>query len=303
MRSLLRWPRTTGLGPATRTASLLTASFLCVPVPSSAQEALRVCADPDNLPYSRQDGGGFENRIVQLAAADLGLALQYAWLPDRRGFVRKTLGAGLCDLIVGVPAHFERTLNTRPYYRSSYVLVQPRAQPSAPASFADPRLRRWRVGVQLVGDDLAATPPGHALAQAGALDNVVGFPLAGEQPAAERMVQALARGELDAAFVWGPQAGYYALHAPVPLRLHYVPPPAGLKDQPFAFAIAMGVRRGDRALRDRLDDFIARRQADIDRILADYGVPRLPEDAQRSDPEEMSAPEPAQRTDPGGVSP
>jgi mxaJ protein len=244
--------------------------------PQPPRTVLRVCADPDNLPYSRADGSGFENRIAQLIASDFGLPLEYAWLPDRRGFVRKTLGAGLCDVIVGVPADSERTLNTRPYYRSSYVLLRPAAQP-VPADFADPRLRQWRVGVQLVGDDLATTPPGHALAQAGAHANVVGYPLAGEQPAAARMVQALVRGELDAAFVWGPQAGYYAQHAAVPLRVHYVPPPPALKDQPFSFAIAMGVRRGDRALRERLDDFIARRQPDIDRILAEYGVPRLPE--------------------------
>ena len=242
-------------------------------------QALRVCADPDNLPYSHQDGSGFENRIAQLIASDFGLPLQYAWLPDRRGFVRKTMGAGLCDLIVGVPADFERTLNTRAYYRSGYMLVEPATQRASPASFADPLLRQWRVGVQLVGDDLATTPPGHALAQAGAVENVVGYPVPGEQPAAARIVQALARGELDAAFVWGPQAGYYAQHAGVPLRLHYVPPPATLKDQPFQFAIAMGVRRGDRALRDRLDDFIVRRQSDIDRILAGYGVPRVPEAA------------------------
>jgi mxaJ protein len=243
------------------------------------RQALRVCADPDNLPYSHQDGSGFENRIAQLVASDFGLPLEYAWLPDRRGFVRKTLGAGLCDLIVGVPADFERTLNTRAYYRSSYVLVEPQAHAMPPASFADPRLRQWRVGVQLVGDDLATTPPGHALALSGAVENVVGYPVPGEQPAAARIVQALARGELDAAFVWGPQAGYYAQRASVPLRVHYVPPPATLKEQPFVFAIAMGVRRGDRALRDRLDDLIARRRPDIDRILADYGVPRLPEAA------------------------
>jgi mxaJ protein len=244
-----------------------------------ARSALRVCADPDNLPYSHEDGSGFENRIARLVASDFGLPLATSWLPDRRGFVRKTLGAGLCDLVIGVPADFEPTLNTRPYYRSSYVLVTPAAQAPAPSDFADPRLRRWRIGVQLVGDDLAATPPGHALVRAGAIDNVVGFPIAGEQPAAARMVQALAAGQLDAAFVWGPQAGYYAKHAPVPLHVHYVPPPASLKEQPFVFAIAMGVRRGDRALRDRLDDFIARRGADIDRILADYGVPRVPESA------------------------
>jgi mxaJ protein len=251
-----------------------------LPSQEPQRQALRVCADPDNLPYSHQDGSGFENRIAQLVAADFGVPLEYAWLPDRRGFVRKTMGAGLCDLIVGVPADFERTLNTRAYYRSSYVLVEPESHPSAPSDFSDPRLRRWRIGVQLVGDDLATTPPGHALAQAGAVDNVVGYPVPGVQPAAARIVQALARGELDAAFVWGPQAGYYAMHAGVPLRVRYVPPPATLREHTFSFAIAMGVRRGDRALRDRLDDFIARRQGDIDRILAAYGVPRLPE-AQR----------------------
>ena len=238
-------------------------------------QVLRVCADPDNLPYSHQDGSGFENRIAQLVASDFGVALEYAWLPDRRGFVRKTLGAGFCDLVVGVPLDFERTANTRPYYRSAYMLVEAAGEASPPASFDDPRLRQWRLGVQLIGDDFAATPPGHALVQAGAVANVVGFPVPGELPAAQRIVQAVARGELDAAFVWGPQAGYYALRSPRPLQLRYVAPPAALRGQPFAFDIAMGVRRGDRALRERLDDFIARRQPDIDRILAEYGVPRV----------------------------
>jgi mxaJ protein len=240
---------------------------------------LRVCADPDNLPYSHENGSGFENRIAQLLAADFGAALEYAWLPDRRGFVRKTMGAGLCDVVIGVPVDFERTMNTRPYYRSSYVLVEPASVSTPPVDFRDARLRQWRIGVQLMGDDFATTPPGYALAQAGAVDNVVGFPLPGEQPAAARMVQALARGEIDAAFVWGPQAGYYARQSARPLRMNFVPPPQDLKEQPFTFAIAMGVRRGDQELRDRLDDFIKRRQAELDAILADYGVPRSGERA------------------------
>jgi hypothetical protein len=111
---------------------------------SAQQSALRVCADPDNLPYSHQDGSGFENRIARLVADDFGAPLEYAWLPDRRGFVRKTMGAGLCDVIIGVPAGFERTMNTRPYYRSSYVLVEPPALGAPPADFSDPRLRQWR---------------------------------------------------------------------------------------------------------------------------------------------------------------
>jgi mxaJ protein len=264
-----------------RRVAVLLLGLAAVVVAASAQQApaLRVCADPDNLPYSHEDGSGFENRIAELLAADLGQPLEYAWLPDRRGFVRKTMGAGLCDVVIGVPVEFERTLNTKPYYRSSYVLIEPASAAASPADFADARLRQWRIGVQLMGDDFATTPPGYALAQAGAVDNVVGFPLPGEQPAAARMVQALARGELDGAFVWGPQAGFYARQSARPLRLHYVAPPRDLKDQPFSFAIAMGVRRGDKELRDRLNDFIARRQPDLDRILADYGVPRSPEPA------------------------
>lgn len=234
---------------------------------------LRVCADPDNLPLSHENGSGFENRIAQLIADDWGVPLGYAWLPDRRGFVRKTLGEHLCDVIIGVPVGFERAATTRPYYRSTYVLVD-RAGAAAPLAFDDPRLKTWRVGVQLIGNDLAASPPGYALARHGATHNVTGFPIPGEEPAAARMVRALARGELDALFVWGPQAGWYAREAG--LRVTPVAAPTDLpKPIAFEYAIAMGVRRGDTGLREALDDFIARRQGDIDRILDDYAVPRV----------------------------
>jgi len=235
-----------------------------------AAEPLRVCADPDNLPYSRSDGSGFENRIAQLVADDFGQPLAYEWLPDRRGFVRKTLGSGKCDLIVGVPADFERTANTQPYYRSSYVFIERESGAPPVRSFDDPRLARMRIGVQLIGNDLAASPPGALLAQHGYTRNVHGFPLAGEQPSAQRAVDAIARGELDAAVLWGPQAGYFAHHASVPMRVTRLPAPG---DAHFDFAIAMGVRHGNAALRDRLDDLIRRRHAEIDRILADYDVP------------------------------
>lgn len=258
---------------------LAAAAFLLA-CAASAQEpaALRVCADPDNLPYSHEDGSGFENRIARLLADDLGVPLEYAWLPDRRGFVRKTLGAGLCDVIVGVPVDFERTLNTRPYYRSTYVLVD-QAGPDGPRDFSDARLRQWRMGVQLIGDDLAASPPGHALVQVGAVANVTGFPIPGFEPAAARMVHALERGELDAAFIWGPQAGYFAQRAKVPLQLRVLAPPPGLRGQPFTFDIALGVKRGNRALRDRLDEVLARRRDDVRRILREYGVPLVEEGA------------------------
>lgn len=242
---------------------------------SQGPQALRVCADPDNLPYSHENGSGFENRIAQLVADDLQLPLRYAWLPDRRGFVRKTMGEGLCDVIIGVPAGFDRVATTVPYYRSSYVFVERETAKVVPASYDDPALKQLRIGVQLVGDDLAATPPGHALAHIGATANVTGFPIAGDEPSAARMVRAIADGKLDAAAVWGPQAAYFASRAPVALRWRVLRPPSESQGQRFEFSIAMGVRRGDAALRERLNDVIARRQADIDRILDAYSVPRV----------------------------
>src|SRR3954468_7316349 len=98
-------------------ATMLGAASMGVSI--AGTKTLRVCADPDNLPYSHQDGSGFENRIARLVAHELKLPLSYEWLPDRRGFVRKTLGARLCDVIIGVPVEFERTVATQPYYRSS----------------------------------------------------------------------------------------------------------------------------------------------------------------------------------------
>jgi mxaJ protein len=241
---------------------------------------LRVCGDPDNLPYSHENGSGFENRIARLLADELKLPLVTFWLPQRRGFVRRTLGAQECDVLIGVPADLERVLATRPYYRSHYVFVT-RADDAEPLrSFEDPRLRRLRIGVQLIGNDLAATPPGHALAKRGAAEHVVGFTVYGDGPAAQRMLRALAAGQLDAALVWGPQAGYFAQRAAVPLAVApaTAPPDLGM---PFEFAIAMGVRRGDTALRDALNAAIEKRRSDIDAILAQYAVPRTDADVMR----------------------
>jgi quinoprotein dehydrogenase-associated probable ABC transporter substrate-binding protein len=234
---------------------------------------LRVCADPDNLPYSHRQETGFENRIAQVLAEELGRPLQYYWQPHQRGFVRKTMGTGHCDLFVGVPSDFDRVLTTRPYYRSSYVFVNRADNPLPLLSFDDPRLAQLRVGVQLVGDDLAATPAGHALVQAGAIEKVTGFPVLGEGTAAARMLRALAQGQLDAVLVWGPQAGWLASHAAIPLAMKIAQAPPGLA-APFEFSIAMGVRRGDGSLRDALDAAIERRRPQIDEILREYSVPR-----------------------------
>ena len=239
--------------------------------PAQAAE-LRVCADPANLPYSQRDESGFENRIARLVAADLGMRLTYFWQEQTRGFVRKTMGAGECDLFIGVPAGFERVLLTRPYYRSTYVAVTRRGTPPF-AGFEPAELRARRFGVQLIGNDLAASPPGYALADGGAVENVTGFLVYGDGPAGKRMVDAVAGGSIDVALVWGPQAGWFARRAKVALEVAPIKPPAGLS-MPFEFAIAMGVRKGDTALRERLDELLVRRKADIDAILDDYAVPR-----------------------------
>jgi len=257
---------------------LVAALLASVPAaPARAEEAaqpLRVCADPDNLPYSRRDGSGFELRIAQLLAAELKRPLEVYWLPQRRGFVRKTVGEDHCDAWMGVPAGFERLLTTRPYYRSGYVFVSRVADAQPLRAFDDPRLPALRIGVQLIGNDLAATPPGHALARRGAVQRVRGYTIdGGDGPAAQRIAQALADGQLDAALVWGPQAGYFAEHAPQPLQVSLAHAPEGMT-MPFEFGIAVGVRKGDQALRDALQAALDAHRAEVDAVLAEYAVPR-----------------------------
>lgn len=251
-------------------AALVLVAALAATGAHAQQPVVRFCVDPDNLPYSSADGAGFEVRIARIVAADMGARAELVWFPLKRFFVRKTLGEGLCDVIPGVPAGFDPVLATHPYYRSTYAFVSP---PSGPASFDDPRLGAARIGVQLVGNDLAATPPGHALTARGMVDNVRGYAAYGDGPAAQRMVRALVSGQLDTALIWGPQATYFAAHAGVPLEVHAASAPAGLDGIPFEFSIAMGVKRGNKALRDALDQALAHRREEIRSVLAEYGVP------------------------------
>jgi mxaJ protein len=242
---------------------------------------LRVCADPNNLPFSNERGEGFENRIAELLAADLGERLEYTWWAQRRGFFRSTLRAGACDVVVGVPASFELAATTAPYYRSTYVFVYRKGRGIQVRSFDDPALRELKVGVQLVGDDGANTPPAHALAARGVTRNVRGYTLYGDyrepNPPA-RIISAVAGGEVDVAVAWGPLAGYFARRQRVPLEVVPVSPQLDLPFLPFVYDISMGVRRGDEELRLKLEDFLARRRPEIERILDDYGVPRAGKD-------------------------
>jgi mxaJ protein len=245
--------------------------------PAGARE-LRVCADPNNLPFSNEKQQGFENRIAELLARDLDAKLSYVWWAQRRGFVRNTINQDQCDVLIGVPSSFERTRPTIPYYRSTYVFVTRRDRHLRIASFDDPQLRRLRVGVQLIGDDGTNTPPAHALAKRGIITNVKGYSIYSDyrQPnPPARIIDAVANGDIDVAVAWGPLAGYFARHESVPLDVTAVSPQIDLPFLPFVFDISMGVRRGNDALRENLNSIIQRRRSDIDRILSDYGVPRV----------------------------
>ncbi|HEV8239847.1 MAG TPA: quinoprotein dehydrogenase-associated putative ABC transporter substrate-binding protein [Thermoanaerobaculia bacterium] len=243
-----------------------------------AVPVLRVCADPNNLPFTDRARRGFEDRILEVVAAELGARLEYTWWAQRRGFLRNTLKARRCDLVAGMPSGGEGMLATAPYYRSSYVFVTRREARVKPRSLDDPALRDLRIGVQLVGDDYASSPPGFALARRGIVDNVRGYLVYGdyreESPPAE-IVRAVARGDVDVALVWGPLAGYWARRQPVPLEVAPIEAAAQDAALPMAFDVAMGVRKRDARLRDRVDAALARRRGDVDRILAEYGVPRV----------------------------
>ena len=243
-----------------------------------AERVLRVCADPNNLPYSNQKQQGFENAIASLIARDLNARVAYTWWPQRRGFVRQTLRHGDCDVIMGIPTNFDQALPTQSYYRSTYVFVSRTDRHLGITSFDDPRLKKLKVGVQMIGNDHVNSPPAHALAKRGIIDNVTGYTVYGDyrsQAPGRDIVDAVANGAVDVAIVWGPQAGYFARQENVALDIVPVSPQIDLPFLPFVFDISMGVRRGDNALRDQLDREIEKRRGDIERILDQYGVPRV----------------------------
>jgi mxaJ protein len=257
----------------------LVAALLCAADSGRASvPVLRICADPNNLPFSNRAGEGFENQIAKLLAADRGARLEYTWWPQRRGFIRNTLAGGVCDVVIGVPDQFEPAATTRPYYRSSYVFISRRDRGLELRTFDDAQLRDLRIAVQMIGDDFSNTPPAHALARRGITHNVVGYPVYGDyaQPGPlSPIVSAVDRGDVDVAMVWGPIAGYFARQSRAALELAAVAPERDSPSLPFVFDISMAVRRDDAARLAELDDFLERRRADVDAILEHYRVPRV----------------------------
>jgi mxaJ protein len=242
------------------------------------ERVLRVCADPNNLPFSNRAGQGFENKLAELIAREQHARLDYVWWAQRRGYVRNTLNAGQCDLWPGVASTLEMLATSRPYYRSSYMFVTRAADRLEGLTLDDPRLRRLRLGVQLIGDDGSNTPPAHALARRSLVANVRGYMVYGDYgrpnpPAA--IVDAVARGEIDVGLVWGPLAGYFAARAGGRLRLEPVRPWLDEARLPMVYDISVGVRRSNQPLLREIDGVLSARHADIDALLRDYDVPVL----------------------------
>jgi mxaJ protein len=245
--------------------------------PASAPP-LRVCADPNNLPFSNQRQEGFENRLAELIAREMHTRVEYTWMPQRRAFLRTTLLANVCDLVMGITSGAERVLTTEPYYRSTYVFVYRKDRNLRIRSLDDTLLRKLKIGVQLVGDDYANTPPVHALSRRGIVGNLVGFSVFGDysQPnPPARVIDAVVAGDVDLAIAWGPLAGYFAKKSPVPLEIVPVSPAVDPPGLHYAFDISMAVRKEDIAFKNRLDRIFRDRRADVDRILRDYGVPQV----------------------------
>jgi mxaJ protein len=242
----------------------------------STQRTLTACADPNNLPFSNRAGQGFENKLADIIASDLQAKLNYIWWAQRRGYVRNTLNEKKCDFWPGIGSNVEMVATSRPYYRSTYMFVTRQAENLRGLNLDDPRLKRLRIGVQMVGNDASNTPPAHALAARGIIANVRGYMLYGNyrepNPPAEIM-RAIERSEVDVALVWGPLAGYFAARSPVPLRLEPVTPWFADNQWPMQFDISVGVQKDNQKLLKDIDRVIARRAPEIRKLLAAYRVP------------------------------
>jgi quinoprotein dehydrogenase-associated probable ABC transporter substrate-binding protein len=236
-------------------------------------KVLRVCADPRNLPFSDEKGEGFENKLAELFAEKLHKKLDYTFFPQATGFVRMTLAAHRCDVIMGFPQGDELVQGTNPYYRTSYALVsKPGSGLEDVTSLADERLKSKHLGI------IAGTPPATNMAANGLMANARPYPLMIDtrvDSSAAAMMKDLGAGEIDAAVLWGPMAGYYAKQAKPPL--HVTPLVAEKSGPRLVYRIGLGVRPADQNWKRLLNRLIEENQPAINKILLDYGVPLLDE--------------------------
>jgi len=265
-------------------AAMAPAAWAQAPAAPVATNVLRVCQDPNNLPFSNQALQGFENKIAALLAKDLGWDIAYTWYPQRMGFIRNTLRAKepdsdryKCDLVTGVASGFDMGATTKPYYRSAYAMAYVKGKGLDSVQTLEDLLKlppekraALRLGV-FGGSPVADWLLAHDL-----IDRMVTYQAQTGDPAqypGEMVQKDLANGVIDIAFIWGPIAGYFAHHAPAPIVAIPLRPEPGIQ---FEFDIAMATRFGEAAYKQRIDDAIARNRPQIDAILAQYGVPVVP---------------------------
>jgi quinoprotein dehydrogenase-associated probable ABC transporter substrate-binding protein len=252
---------------------LVATSAAAQPADLVSRTALRVCADPANMPFSNEAGEGFENKIAELLAADLGLPLEYTWFPQATGFVRNTLGAKRCDVVIGYAAGSEPVQNTNPYYRSAWALIYRRDRGlDGVEMLNDPRLKDRRLGI------VAGAPPATIMAMNGLMGHAKPYALVVDrryESPAEEMIRDIISGDIDGGILWGPIGGYYARKSGAPLTV--VPLVHETDAPPMAYRITFGLRHGETDWKHRLNDFLAANQAKIRTILLQYGIPLLDE--------------------------
>jgi len=246
---------------------------------ASERPLLRVCADPNNLPFSNQNEQGLENKLAQIVAHDLSADLKYVWFSEHKNFLKHSLNAGLCDAVLGIPVDVEDALTTRPYYRSSYVTVTKADRNLKIQSLYDPHLKDLRIGLHLVDNDYA--PPGHLLAAEGLSGQLVGYTLYGaygEVNPPARLIEAVDQGQIDVAIAWGPLAGYFAKKMPGRLSIEPVSP-TRFQMIPFTYAIGVAVRKGNVELQSAIQQVLDRECQSVRALLKEYAIPSLEEGA------------------------
>jgi mxaJ protein len=255
-----------------RSLKLLAAlSLALASLSAGAVAPLRICADPDNLPFSNRAGSGFDDRIISLVARDIHREPVFVWARSRRGFLREQFSRNACDVLLGVPTGVRGVAVTDPYYTSSYAFVTRARQNLQIASFTDGRLKDRRIGLQILEEDLS--PPSLPLIRSGHAAQIVGFESFGKREG--DVVRAVADGRVGVAVVWGPVAGYFAQRSPVRLAVTPVSRTYSFSGVPFTYSIGFGVHKRDGALLQQLNDSIHRLQPKINQILSAFAIPTV----------------------------
>jgi mxaJ protein len=231
----------------------------------------KVCADQDNLPYSNSRQEGFENKIAQLIAQDLGKKLSYQFWYDRMGYIRNTLNAHRCDVIMGTVAGNDMVLTSKPYYRSGYVFVTRKESNLNITDWDSPDLRKGIIGV------VGQTPPSRPIYDKGLMENARPYRIQRDLNLPPSfMIDDLVKGDIDIAIVWGPIGGYYAKQSKVPLVVVPVPEyeDTNVHGKEY-WNISVAVRKKDKERLAMIQEVLDRRHADIMKILDDFGIPHL----------------------------